>query len=178
MALICCPECKNEISNLAEKCPHCGLPNKYFLEIKTAQYHTENISEPNFNVVLRHVKQGESRSFAINYLVDNLGFNRKDAYKSMLNFPVYAAKNISREKAESIVTEMNKNGCNAVLEEYSGEDYGNVDLHSKYGTIVCSRCGSTSITTTSRGYSFWTGFLGSGKTVNRCAKCGNTWQPK
>ena len=31
MALIRCPECGNSISDKAEKCPHCGLPAKYFL---------------------------------------------------------------------------------------------------------------------------------------------------
>lgn len=30
MALISCPECKNKISDKAEKCPHCGLPSRYF----------------------------------------------------------------------------------------------------------------------------------------------------
>ena len=28
MALIKCPECKNEISSTAFSCPHCGAPNK------------------------------------------------------------------------------------------------------------------------------------------------------
>nr|DAR83428.1 MAG TPA: Transcription factor S-II (TFIIS) [Caudoviricetes sp.]DAZ42622.1 MAG TPA: Transcription factor S-II (TFIIS) [Caudoviricetes sp.] len=28
-----------------------------------------------------------------------------------------------------------------------------------------------------KGYSFWTGFLGSNKTVNRCSNCGHTWKP-
>ena len=30
MALIKCPECGNSISDKAEKCPHCGLPAKFF----------------------------------------------------------------------------------------------------------------------------------------------------
>lgn len=30
MALIKCPECGNSISDKAEKCPHCGIPAKYF----------------------------------------------------------------------------------------------------------------------------------------------------
>ena len=30
MALIKCPECGNLISDKAEKCPHCGVPAKYF----------------------------------------------------------------------------------------------------------------------------------------------------
>lgn len=41
----------------------------------------------------------------------------------------------------------------------------------------CPKCGSTNITTGQRGYSFWTGFLGSNKTVNRCSNCGHTWKP-
>ncbi|NLI93039.1 MAG: UvrD-helicase domain-containing protein [Peptococcaceae bacterium] len=30
MALIYCPECKKQISDKAEACPHCGLPQRYF----------------------------------------------------------------------------------------------------------------------------------------------------
>lgn len=41
----------------------------------------------------------------------------------------------------------------------------------------CPKCGSTNITAGQRGYSFWTGFLGSNKTVNRCSNCGYTWKP-
>ena len=41
----------------------------------------------------------------------------------------------------------------------------------------CPKCGSTSITAGQRGYSLLTGFFGSGKTVNRCAKCGYKWKP-
>ncbi len=44
-------------------------------------------------------------------------------------------------------------------------------------TIRCPRCGSTQITTGQRGYSLFSGFLGSNKTVNRCANCGYSWKP-
>lgn len=30
MALITCPECGQNISNMADKCPHCGLPQSQF----------------------------------------------------------------------------------------------------------------------------------------------------
>lgn len=30
MSLICCPECKKQISDKAEFCPYCGLPSSYF----------------------------------------------------------------------------------------------------------------------------------------------------
>ena len=41
----------------------------------------------------------------------------------------------------------------------------------------CPTCGSTAITAGQRGYSFLTGFIGSSKTVNRCANCGYKWKP-
>lgn len=43
--------------------------------------------------------------------------------------------------------------------------------------IICPRCGSTNVSTGQRGYSLLTGFIGAGKTVNRCAKCGYKWRP-
>lgn len=38
MALLKCPECRNTISDKAEKCPHCGLPAKYFQSAKKTEY--------------------------------------------------------------------------------------------------------------------------------------------
>lgn len=42
----------------------------------------------------------------------------------------------------------------------------------------CPKCGSISITAGQRGYSLFSGFIGSGKTVNRCSNCGHKWEPK
>lgn len=44
--------------------------------------------------------------------------------------------------------------------------------------VHCPKCGSTQISTGSRGYSMVWGFIGSGKTVNRCARCGHKWEPR
>ena len=44
-------------------------------------------------------------------------------------------------------------------------------------TVKCPRCGSTNITAGQRGFSLLTGFVGSGRTVNRCANCGHKWKP-
>jgi len=41
----------------------------------------------------------------------------------------------------------------------------------------CPKCNSTAITAGQRGYKLMTGFLGSNKTVNRCANCGHSWSP-
>ena len=43
--------------------------------------------------------------------------------------------------------------------------------------IHCPKCGSTSIGTTTRGYSFLTGFLDSGTPMNVCQRCGHKWKP-
>lgn len=55
---------------------------------------------------------------------------------------------------------------------------GNVRRMTDENVITCPKCRSTAITTGSRGYSIVWGFIGSGKTVNRCAKCGHKWEPK
>ena len=44
-------------------------------------------------------------------------------------------------------------------------------------TVKCPKCGSTAVVIGTRGYSMFTGFLGSGKTMNRCGKCGHKWYP-
>lgn len=43
--------------------------------------------------------------------------------------------------------------------------------------VRCPQCGSTSIATTNRGFSFFWGFLGSGKPMNVCQKCGYRFKP-
>lgn len=43
--------------------------------------------------------------------------------------------------------------------------------------LTCPKCGSTNVTTGARGWKWTTGFIGSGKTVNRCGNCGYTWKP-
>lgn len=49
MGLIICPECKNQISEFATKCPHCGYPfpksNNSINELKPAISETENEKE-------------------------------------------------------------------------------------------------------------------------------------
>ena len=40
----------------------------------------------------------------------------------------------------------------------------------------CPKCGSTSLATVNRGFSLFTGFIGSGKPMNVCQKCGYKWK--
>lgn len=43
--------------------------------------------------------------------------------------------------------------------------------------LCCPKCGSTHIGVVNKGYSFWTGFLGSGTPMNVCQNCGYKWKP-
>lgn len=61
--------------------------------------------------------------------------------------------------------------------EKQKEQQNNIQRQQVSKQITCPRCGSTNITTGSRGFSLVTGFIGSGKTVNRCASCGYKWKP-
>ncbi len=57
------------------------------------------------------------------------------------------------------------------------QQYANRVQSSQANAVKCPRCGSTAVTAGRRGYSLISGFIGAGKTVNRCAKCGHKWKP-
>lgn len=43
--------------------------------------------------------------------------------------------------------------------------------------VFCPKCKCTDIGVVNRGYSLFTGFIGSGKPMNVCKKCGYKWKP-
>ena len=51
------------------------------------------------------------------------------------------------------------------------------ELRKRTAPVTCPKCGSTSIATINRGYSVVWGFIGSGKPMNVCQKCGCKFQP-
>lgn len=71
--------------------------------------------------------------------------------------------------------------CGCVVKENSQKHIKYIEQQNKlkqYNNIPkCPKCESTAITAGQRGYSLLTGFLGSGKIVNRCANCGYKWKP-
>lgn len=58
------------------------------------------------------------------------------------------------------------------------EDKEFIERMKQWAAIKCPKCGSTQFSTGARGYSIVTGFIGSGKTVNRCSRCGHKWTPR
>lgn len=51
------------------------------------------------------------------------------------------------------------------------------DDPSYFSIPKCPKCGSTSISTGSRGVTLTTGFFGASQTMNRCGNCGYKWKP-
>mgnify|MGYP004458644781 CR=1 FL=1 len=66
---------------------------------------------------------------------------------------------------------------NLVKQMIANDDAQQRAEEEERNTVKCPRCGGTQITTGQRGYSLFSGFLGSNKTVNRCANCGYSWKP-
>lgn len=121
------------------------------------------------------------KSHSINYEYNYSGIDEKyislfkEITEYVLNNQEYNYKHfISLDKRMDkliieLATEYNQEIVSQIQQSNETEDDKN--------QVHCPRCGSTQITTGQRGYSFLTGFLGSNKTVNRCANCGYSWKP-
>ena len=171
MSLIKCPECNNMISDKSKQCIHCGFPLQP----------TTNIEE-GFCLV-----DGEIRDLreVLNKVktTPNMTENEQHTwevwiFKKCHTISIYGAKEILRIIMET----------NSVPKEFDGSFKRKGDAYPKQSknnqsvqiqtkSLKCPKCGSTSITTTTRGYSIMLGFIGSGKVINICGKCGDKWKP-
>lgn len=145
MALIDCPECGNKISDKAVSCPHCGYPlvEKNHCIINGVDIDCSFVFN-DYDIELRQLEMMDKTNLDIN-VVDRIV---KEWSKAGKIPPVFNGKVSTWEedrKRES--------------EEYNSK-------------VHCPKCNSTAIQTINRGYSFWTGFLGSDSPRNVCQKCG------
>ena len=107
---------------------------------------------------------------------------RLNIIKRIIDNPPYTLfRSVSKEQADWIFNTLNPFQCKIILQETYNAVIPNAELDSYImnggSTIICPNCGSNQITTGQRGFSFLTGFIGSGKTINRCGKCGWKWEP-
>ena len=177
MAIIKCTECGHDVSTYADKCPNCGCP----VSVITGT------NEEMFDVVLEN--PGNEKLQVIRFVREISTPKRglAEAKEILDNPPKIIISSVSRPDGQSVVSKLAEIGCVARLEKSQGNTYtdGAADgtnikstfLFTKDQPLKCPRCGSTAVTTTSRGYSLLAGFIGSNKTVNRCGKCGHTWKP-
>lgn len=186
MSLINCPECNHEISDKAKYCIHCGYP----LSEATNDQYTANVKCPycdkeNYVVTEKGKHYGNCcpdcvvrfenwYRFAKGATCKTCGERGYRVVEDTTNYFGFRCKNCNTLK---ISIERDENGV------FKGLDYRGREPEPVLGVpdkskVRCPKCSSTQITTGSRGYSLAWGFIGAGKTVNRCAKCGHSWQPR
>lgn len=177
MALINCPECGKEISDQSDKCIHCGFPLKSRKNIciyKGNEYDLTELVEyisptikPDDVMTPKQTKDGWN---IINKIIPSMISGAE--INELLG---YIQRYQKIPSPEFIPT-----GDPYRYDLVKPKDYTGEDLREKLKNLNkphCPRCGSTSIGTTTRGYSFWTGFLGSGTPMNVCQNCGHKWKP-
>lgn len=97
--------------------------------------------------------------------------------------PYTIADGISKQSADNIEQFLKQYGClieisESKLTEISKQEEKIQSFFMDKGGVRCPICGSTSVSTGQKGFNIITGFFGSNKTVNRCGKCGYSWEPK
>lgn len=165
MAMIKCIECGNFISDRSEVCIHCGCPTKESLQ-------TSNESSKNMVCIVNGVTYDFSDIY--NEMLEFTEDTRRD-YPTYVNnkilTPVMKKTNLSYASASEL--------CDITAKNKELPRFFNGETRIQQATGPrCPKCGSTSISTGQRGFSMMTGFIGSNKTVNRCANCGYQWTPR
>ena len=174
MALIKCPECGAQVSDRAAACIHCGFP----LSPQSSAPVQPTIQL--YDVVFTgskgtHLEQ-KYRGF-ISQIKDISQMSGSHA-----NTDVIAA-GLTKERAEKLSDYVKAIGGQVAVVS-SNRASENLDVNkfmNEYfdpNAIRCPYCNSSNVTAGQRGFKMTTGFLGSSKTVLRCAKCGNTWKPR
>jgi DNA-directed RNA polymerase subunit M/transcription elongation factor TFIIS len=127
----------------------------------------------------------------INEQLKKQNFAHYSAFKMEVRFkvnqpdilPSVVVDRLSKESALKVEKYLTSLGCRVYIDEsdYAIMDNQETNVQNFFERanmpILCPRCGSSQITTGQRGYKIVTGFIGSNKTVNRCAKCGYSWKP-
>lgn len=170
MALIKCPECGKEISDKLKQCIHCGYP----LDEVAPNIDNDKRAGSNSH---REICIINGKAFDFTNLVkDTLNDNYNDKeYRNGLYLRVYEMiGTISVYDATYIVDCIKKNGH---VPEVFNSRTSRRTVHTIPNQVRCPKCGSISIATINRGFSIWTGFLGSGKPVNVCQACGHKFSP-
>lgn len=157
MALINCPECGVEVSSLSKHCIHCGFPLAQANTICTVNGTPWD---------MEYVKE----------LIDSIDKNDGVSVSKLCN-DLKNELNIEYNTALYLFCEIKDTGV--IPETYSDEYVRNLIRKKEQSrAITCPKCDSTNVVTGQRGYSMMWGFIGSNRTMNRCAKCGHKWEPK
>ncbi len=172
MALISCPECNEQISDKAVSCPHCGFP-------------IQPISMDNlkYDIELVTIGNNDDKIRTIRFLRETKGLSLAEAVNFVDTVPQIIFTNLTKETAEKTIETLRSFNNSVRLKQTSSTLTKSNDsdlktyFEEKTRPLTCPICNSTNIVVGQKGFSFWTGFIGSNKTVNRCGNCGHTWKP-
>lgn len=169
MSLINCPECGKQVSTMAISCPNCGYPLN-----KSEQFDDNFANNIKYDVILTNYLKDEKIK-SIKAIREVCPLDLYDAKRAIEKIPCIISKNKNLNEAQHIKSKLESLGLSATInpsDSYFDNNIFDISI------ISCPHCGSTAVTTGQKGFSLLTGFLGSNKTVNRCGKCGYSWQPK
>lgn len=173
MALIQCPECGKEISDLAPACIHCGFP----LETLNPKWNSRCLidgKEYDFSEMLR-IYHTRSRSQSVSSFNDimkriekDLG---KDRNKQLRVFLLHYITDHGGVPASIIRSELPPQDPKDALA--IGKIWMEQDVS---GPLRCPRCGSPQVYPLKDSSILWN-FIGTGGPKNLCGACGHKFRP-
>ncbi len=87
------------------------------------------------------------------------------------------------DKIKNSAKELAEKGLEAAKEKKEQKQIEKQELKERIaemdreGTAYCPKCYSTNLSANKRGWKMTTGFIGSGKVIVTCLKCGNKFKP-
>ena len=177
----CCPNCNYNIAEYLNKinllkdnkvisnklfiCPNCG---KFETSKNTLYFICDNCGTPYKSTdITRDEYWDEFTKFFLDKKGDEYNLNViKEYVGDTINWDLYYTNKKTQEE--------NINNKIKYQQQKEAKEKARQDA---INNPHCPKCGSTAITAGQRGYSILTGFLGSNKTVCRCANCGHSWKP-
>lgn len=184
MALITCPECGKEISDRAPACINCGYPIGNESSGDTQPEATDLNTDTPKNVVIENYDEA-FKIYIAKIIQKNTKLELWEAKSLLNNTPCTLQESITYGQALALIkkfsgvpvvlhiTELDGRIAETIAPDEKLPEKPKVDA----GQVKCPSCGSLEFSAGNRGYSLITGFIGSGKTVITCLKCGHRWRP-
>lgn len=175
MALIICPECGKEISDKAAACIHCGYPLPEQPPERAGLIDSYKVAIPAYEGA------APTKIPAIKVVREVTGMGLAEA-KSLVEQPSYyvvVKDDLSLSQAKNIARKFRGIDVSAKIYR-SSEPVPSVKPRNR-DTVCCPKCGSTEYRESAGGFRLVTRFIvtrfiGSGKTVLTCSKCGHRWK--
>lgn len=173
MALITCPECGKQISDKAPACIHCGYPLQEQPPVTTAAVsNSKKVVIPSFS----EFSQQKIPAIKVVREVTGLGLAEAKEFVEQSAPYIIVKDGLSQNQANLIAQKFQAVNVDARIYDSDAPVSFVNPAKDKY-IICCPQCGSTEYHAGARGFSLLTGFVGNGKTVLTCLKCGHRWKP-